>query len=388
MNPQTLVDQALSHDPARAAAASRALFRDVIEPWADAFDGEKCWEYARFFSTAVAQVDVRHSADRLVERYSRVRRARRFDDRPPADVTVLSRVTLGADVAVTSVFLDAAKQRFPEARIHFAGPRKNFEMFAADLRLRHLDVPYARTGLLRERIEAGLALEKALSRIGGIVIDPDSRLTQLGLLPVCAEDRYFFWESRSYGGDGDEPLSALARRWAAATFAVSGAQAYIAPALPAPEPGGDLATVSFGFGENPAKRAADPFEERVVSRLAATGMRVLVDEGAGGDEAERARRAVAHCGSPNVSTFRGPFAGFAASIARSRLYAGYDSAGQHVAAACGVPLVAVFGGFSSERMLARWSPSSRGAVKVIRTDRESVIERTLAAIEYLTRRSE
>ena len=31
-----------------------------------------------------------------------------------ARVIVLSRVTLGADVAVTSVLLDAAKQRFPE----------------------------------------------------------------------------------------------------------------------------------------------------------------------------------------------------------------------------------------------------------------------------------
>ena len=35
--------------------------------------------------------------------------------------------------------------------------------------------------------------------------------------------------------------------------------------------------------------------------------------------------------------WEGSFAGFAAIIAASRLYVGYDSAGQHVAAACGVP---------------------------------------------------
>ena len=52
----------------------------------------------------------------------------------------------------------------------------------------------------------------------------------------------------------------------------------------------------------------------------------------------------------------GSFAGFAEHIARSRLYVGYDSAGGHVASACGVPLISIFSGFASERMLQRWSP--------------------------------
>ena len=33
-----------------------------------------------------------------------------------------------------------------------------------------------------------------------MVIDPDSRLTQLGLIPVCDDSRYFFFESRAFGG--------------------------------------------------------------------------------------------------------------------------------------------------------------------------------------------
>ena len=45
---------------------------------------------------------------------------------------MLSRVTLGADVAITSVILDAAKQRFPNANIYFVGPQKSWELFAAD----------------------------------------------------------------------------------------------------------------------------------------------------------------------------------------------------------------------------------------------------------------
>ncbi len=39
---------------------------------------------------------------------------------------------------------------------------------------------------------------------------------------------------------------------------------------------------------------------------------------------------------------------------------GYDSAGGHVASACGVPLISIAKGFVSERMAARWRPN--GAV--------------------------
>ena len=53
-----------------------------------------------------------------------------------------------------------------------------------------------------------------------IVIDPDSRLTQLGLAPVCADEDYYFFESRAYGGDGSESLGELTRRWVAKTFGV------------------------------------------------------------------------------------------------------------------------------------------------------------------------
>ena len=54
----------------------------------------------------------------------------------------------------------------------------------------------------------------------------------------------------------------------------------------------------------------------------------------------------------------GSYASFASHIAQSSLYLGYDSAGQHVAAAAGVPLVSVFTGYVSERMFSRWRPST------------------------------
>jgi ADP-heptose:LPS heptosyltransferase len=85
-----------------------------------------------------------------------------------------------------------------------------------------------------------------------------------------------------------------------------------------------------------------------------------------------------------VRTWEGSFAGFASIIAQSRLYVGYDSAGQHAAAACGVPLVTVFAGFPCPRMLARWRPTGRGPIEVVRVDEPNpsrVLAETLAAIQ-------
>ena len=103
-------------------------------------------------------------------------------------------------------------------------------------------------------------------------------------------------------------------------------------------------SVSLGIGENPAKRIPDPFEERLLALLSAGGAALAIDKGAGGEEAARVERAVGRSGV-KAAFWEGSFAGFAAIIAASRLYVGYDSAGQHVAAACGVPLVSIFAGF-------------------------------------------
>jgi ADP-heptose:LPS heptosyltransferase len=360
-----LIAEAIHADPARAREGSRALFAELVEPLADRFEPALCDRYAELFSQAIERVIPDLRAAGLVERYRRIRGARPAAVEPKR-VFVLSRVTLGADVAVTSVALDAVKRRFPRARIVFAGTRKAWELFETDPRLEWLPVDYGRGATLAGRLAAWEALRHELDDPGSIVVDPDSRLTQLGLLPVCAEQRYFFFESRAYGGDGNQTLSALARRWARETFGVEEAHPWIAP-REAPGKEGEI-TLSLGVGENLAKRVPDPFEEELVRGLLALGATLLIDRGAGGEERERVDRAIARSGarSGQIETWEGAFAPFAARIARSRLYVGYDSAGQHVAAACGVPLVSVFGGFVCERMFARWRPGGPAPVEVIR----------------------
>jgi ADP-heptose:LPS heptosyltransferase len=353
---------------------SDALIRVVAEGLADRFEPALCDVYAALF----AEVIEPGNSAALVARYRRVRVPRPIEGRPRR-LFVLSRVTLGADIAVTSVILDAAKRRFPDAGIYLVGPRKNWELFAADPRILHLPVSYRRA-TLRERLAAWPELRQALAQPESIVIDPDSRLTQLGLLPVCPDECYYFFESRAYGGDQDDPLPALARRWAGQTFGVPDANPYVAP-IPAEVPGG--VTVNLGVGDNPAKRVRDPFEEQLLKLLGETGEPLCIDRGAGGEEAARVERAIAQSGV-KAQTWQGSFAGFAALIARSSLYVGYDSAGQHAAAACGTPLVTIFAGSPCQRMFWRWRPAGPGRIDVIQVsdpDPARVLDQVRRAIK-------
>jgi hypothetical protein len=372
---QQLLDHCLAERPwpehlltdLLACGGDRELFRIVVERLGDLFEPRLCGVYADLFSQVIARRTGLH-ADHLAARYDRVCQPRVLDQDPNSiqNVFVLSRVTLGADVAVTSTMLEAAKRRFPQAVIWFVGPRKNWELYAADPRLKHLAIAYGRAGSIDDRLSIWPQLRDAVCAPHSIVIDPDSRLTQLGLLPICREEDYYFFESRSYGADGAEPLSALSQQWAYETLGVPAARPYISTDLEASE---FATTVSFGVGENPAKRVADPFEEELLRRLPRP---ILIDKGAGGEEAGRVERAVEKAGAEGIAMWDGSFAGFAAHIQHSKLYAGYDSAGGHVAAACGVPMISIFAGAVCERMFQRWRPTGPGNIAILRPDSLSV----------------
>jgi hypothetical protein len=379
---------ALDEDEAVALISSRQLFGTLVEGLADRFEPVLCDAYASLFAQVIAGALPGMESAALATRYKDVRRVR-----PPAfeptDVYVLSRVTLGADIAVTSILMDGVRQRFPEARLWFAGPRKAWELFEGSS-WSFLEVPYGRTAMLRDRLGAFEPLHSALDRPGVLLIDPDSRLTQLGVLPVCAAQAHHLFESRGFGGDRDATLPALAREWVRQTLGVESAEPWFHPKVNHALPGHKVAAVSFGIGENPAKRVADPFEERTLRYLLENGWQVLLDTGApGGEEDRRVRATVARMGSAgqSIALHEGSFASFAAFIAGAGLYVGYDSAGQHVAAALDVPLVSVFGGFSCERMLERWQPDGPGPKRVIAVRDQSVedlIGQTREAIDAVT----
>jgi ADP-heptose:LPS heptosyltransferase len=236
-----------------------------------------------------------------------------------------------------------------------------------------------RRGSLADRLSSAGELKQLVARPGSIVVDPDSRLTQLGLLPVCAEESYYFFESRAYGGSSERSLPELTAEWSWETFGIRDVKPYLA--LPHRLEKTPTIAVSLGVGENPAKRVPDPFEEELLKTLGETGLSLAIDKGAGGVEAERVERAIAASGVA-ASVWDGSFAGFAEIIAASRLYVGYDSAGQHVAAACGVPLISIFAGFPAPRMVARWRPAGEGCnvIQVDRPDAHATLGRVREAL--------
>ena len=198
--PEHLLDALLE------SGGDAALFRIVVERLADLFEPRLCTVYADLFSEVIARRIPELHAEHLMARYERVRKPRRFDRDPAAirNVFVLSRVTLGADVAITSVLLDAAKQRFTERATFGSSDRKRAGSFSRLMPgLKHLPIAYGRGGTLDDRLSVWPKLREAVCQPNSIVIDPDSRLTQLGLLPICPEEDYYFFESRSYGGEGD-----------------------------------------------------------------------------------------------------------------------------------------------------------------------------------------
>ena len=140
--PDSLLDQALAIDD------GRAFLSIVIERLGDLFDPRLCETYDRLFTQVILRT-APEMASRLRNPNTRI-----VAPDSATRVYVLSRVTLGADVAVTSVLLDAAKRRYPNAEIVFVGSRKSYELFEADSRIKHLPAPYARSGALRDRLQA------------------------------------------------------------------------------------------------------------------------------------------------------------------------------------------------------------------------------------------
>ncbi len=361
-----------------APDCSEPLFRILFEGLADRFEPRLCDDYVAIFSLILENMSDEFRGSELIARYQRIREPRVCTYEPDR-VVVLSRVTLGADIAVTSVMLDAVLERFPRARIVLAGSAKAAELFQQCDRIEHAEIPYKRNGPIAERLSAWRLIHQEFADKRTILIDPDSRLTQLGLLPTNDESRYFFFESRAYGGEGSANLTHLAQQWVSESFGVTSALNRIYPFRETPVQWGRYAAVSLGTADNPAKQLSPAFESALIRVLCERFDSVIVDRGFGPEESARVDQAIA---GTKAQTWSGSFARFASVIGDSSLYVGYDSAGQHAAASLGTPLITLFKGFVNDRMFNRWQPSGSGPKRILKiTDeaKESALLQQVAA---------
>lgn len=434
-----LLALATSDNAETAERATRAFFASLIEWLADSFSPANVALYNRVFAQAIEhcrRLPQGRAIDRalndfglldeaaLLNRAEALRHRRAGGGLPSANVRrviVLSRVTLGADVAIPSVIINRCEHEFPDAEMVLVGGRKAAELFGGDRRITFKEIAYRRGGMTIERllswldvIEVTRELTAGLSPGEWLVVDPDSRLTQLGLLPVTeVEANYLFFPSREYGAATAQPLGQLTAAWLDEVFqapqptlprlslrradldAASALVTRLRQASARP-----IITVNFGVGDNPAKRVGDDFEPSLVTELIQQGATVILDKGAGAEETRRADAVIARArqittvvgltenGLTEMSESEARAAGLlvwdgrigmlAALIAKSDLYIGYDSAGQHIAAAAGTPCVDVFAGYTSPRVLDRWRPAGRAACALL------VVEPSRPAAEILS----
>ena len=430
-NVHRLAELASYGDDVSVHAAGESIFGRLVEPLADSFEPAAVDLYNRFFAQIIqfargVEADLNreldhfglHTEEDIVRRAAELRpkgtaKAKANGTSPGKAsggsvrlVIVLSRVTLGADVAVTSVIVERVKRAYPIADIVLAGGRKTSELFGGDRRLRFAGLEYSRGGTLLERLMSWIDLLHVIGKLTGeldpqdvVIVDPDSRLTQLGLLPLCDSTGYYFFPSREYSSGNNASLGQLASHWSASVFGGKGkADPTISPArhdidlgkrivgLLGRQGRRPVVTVNFGIGENPKKRVGRDFEESVISSLIQKELRVVLDRGASEEESLRVdavlgrvcgeasgirvleidERSVSQAeGQADIVVWNGRIGVLAGSIANSDLYIGYDSAGQHIAAALGVPCIDVFAGYSSSKMLKRWKPTGRAETVVV-----------------------
>ncbi len=437
-----------------ARAGVRSLFTALIERLNDSFDPAACKLYDRVFAQvidfyrrlpeagefdeALRGFGLLNEAD-LIARKSRISNLNSRISTPGSQqisnlksqisnlksqiskVLLLSRVTIGADVAVSSVIIARLRDLLPEAEFVLLGSAKLRELFGGDERVRIREIKYERGGDVLARLRSWIDVIGAvndevreLNADERWLIDPDSRLTQLGLLPPLKDERnYFFFESRSYQGpkaaiehDSEsreripQSIGRLTSRWMNELFGGAGETfPYIAAPAEYQNFGrvvvGNLrragatrvATISLGVGGNQSKRVSDQFERQLIERLIGDSTLIL-DKGASAEERDQIDRIVAALRAAghtvieinerntadvmareriraDAITWDGGIGVFAGLIAASDQYLGYDSAGQHIAAALRVPTLTIFVNSNSATFAERWRPYGPGVIKVV-----------------------
>jgi hypothetical protein len=406
----------------------RAIFGSIAEPLGDSFEPANVPTYDLVFTQIIDDSRRRPGGERLDETLRRfnihneqdlLRRKAGLGTRTAITrqareavqkVFVVSRVTLGADVAVSSVMIQAAGTAFPNALVTFIAPEGTTALFSDTPRFRTLPITYPRHGSLLDRFESWVELVRVMDQERAglaagecIVVDPDSRLTQLGLLPLTdRESEYFFFDSRSYRKPGVERLGQLAAEWCQEVFGqenddypfvrLAADKSSLGKACGAAlRTRGRQGVVSFnfGFGANDAKQLGSEFEVQAILQALDRGCSVALDKGIG-QERDRANlviarlkasgRKVAELRAARMNSadfpdlpldvdaiaWEGDAAGFAGIIASTDLYVGYDSAFQHIAAALGVPVIDIFAHTHNPRFIERWTPHSRTAVRALK----------------------
>lgn len=423
-----LCEWAFLPEPLLARAATSALFGGIIETLCDDFSSHGV-AAANLVLTRILQfIRARPEgaklhrllndfgftdAATLLARYQRLCQTSPLRDDETASlkkILILSRVTAGADIAITNVIIHRLRQRFAKAELVLIGPAHLPEIFAAIPHCRHRKFLYKNDGSLFEKMSSWphlLAItqeEQQGYRPEEILLfDPDTRLSQLGLLPLAPDNRTCYFPSRASQPEGESGmnLSQLTNQWLNRLF---GEDQIWRPNLVFQQRGEGyhgfcqalhdqgcrlVIVVNFGVGNDPRKKVHGRFEaDLILTLLAQPQTVVILDTGRGQHEGQRLADHLGRVRRHNLPVscltvgeqspaaaegqgmslkqpppfahgliiFKGPLGALGKMIDAADGFIGYDSCGQHLAAATSTPSVIVFAGAPSLRFIQRWSP--------------------------------
>ncbi|MCF7847700.1 MAG: hypothetical protein K9M45_02525 [Kiritimatiellales bacterium] len=420
---EILCEMATAEDPETAHVASSALFGIVVEGICDDFEELQTITYNRLMSQIISFCRNRPEGaemDRELRRfgiadvetlYGRIERLRADSDgfrlklETACKVIVLSRITIGADVAVTSSIIQRVCTALPEAEVVVIGNAKLNQIIGGNPGIRLHAVAYPRRGGLFDRFQSWFAVLAAIraemdDEPDTVVIDPDSRLSQLGVLPLIDDDRYYFFNTRAWSAYPPKiSMSEMSNHWMDNVLgegAYAHPQVWLAPsvvenaksAVGTLREGGcnSVVAVNMGVGGNARKRVSTGFEEKLLEALLKEpDTVVLLDRGFGEEELAASQHlmdtvkahgiAVADANLGSLPALKSGMIGIkleldevAALISQSDLFIGYDSACQHIAAALGVPCRTVFAGTNNPRFVRRWRACGGGDTELFHVD--------------------
>lgn len=420
-----LADLADETDEAISKKACAALFSQVVEAWNDRFEPAGRALYQRYFGRIVHRSCLRQKnlatvlqEDGVFEEEIFLARAKAVAQIHPVQshpkcVLVPSRVTVGADVLLTSVLLQHLHRAWPQAKILLAGDAKLAGLFGGMENLEIAPLSYQRRGPLSQRLAAWLPLRQmVLDRQVDAVFNPDSRLDQLGLLPLGRSARYHLWQTLEPDPAHPKSLSVHLDAWCRKVIPSSGES--IAPRLFFDEKTKGIAAllgpqlaqkptlaVKLDFGGNDLKGLPQEREVQILKAAHAKGWRILLDRGFGADELARNEILTQALRLPHVDIdldnppdqipavplirATASIAAWAAALLGCRKALAYDSAGHHLAAALDVPLVTIFTGHPHKDFPIAWQPRGRGQIDlvIIPTEERAQTQHAQTVIERL-----
>lgn len=415
-----------STDPQLNNPGVQALFGIIIERLCDDFETLQTETYNRVMTQVISYCRTipdgnklndqlnkfgLYSDKDLLQRINRIRRNgnRLADKKNIKKILILSRVTIGADVAITSIIIQRLNEMYPAAEIILIGNSKLGEVYGDNAWIRISEISYSRKGGLMSRL---VSWQRMLEIIENeslnlqpdqiVLIDPDSRISQLGVLPLVPEINYYFFDSRSDTSFNQKmSMVELTNSW---INDITDSKEFRYPKVWIPDEylrtAGQLfnnlrdqgiekiIVANFGVGGNTRKSVGRNFEKKLLTTLLQNPNTViLLDKGFGDQERSYINSLIEEIDQEGYPTMHMKFASrpkelinrgiigiesgigeIAALIALADEFIGYDSACQHISAALGTPCLTIFAGSNNIRFIRRWSAHGRSRCSIVHVD--------------------